>query len=39
MLSHDDATPEMRAGFRALGAAICEFPMSDAVAEAARAAG
>jgi alpha-D-ribose 1-methylphosphonate 5-triphosphate diphosphatase len=39
MLSHDDATPEMRAGFRALRAAICEFPMSEAVAEAARAAG
>lgn len=39
MLSHDDATPEMRADFRALGARICEFPMSEAVAEAARAAG
>ncbi|HEV7264021.1 MAG TPA: alpha-D-ribose 1-methylphosphonate 5-triphosphate diphosphatase [Falsiroseomonas sp.] len=39
MLSHDDATPEMRAAFRALGAAVCEFPMADAVAEAARAAG
>lgn len=39
MLSHDDATPEMRAGFRRLGATICEFPMSDAVASAARAAG
>ncbi|WP_137176924.1 alpha-D-ribose 1-methylphosphonate 5-triphosphate diphosphatase [Roseomonas sp. AR75] len=39
MLSHDDATPEMRRDFRALGAAICEFPMSEAVAEAARAAG
>jgi alpha-D-ribose 1-methylphosphonate 5-triphosphate diphosphatase len=39
VLSHDDATPEMRAGFRALGATICEFPMSEAVAQAARAAG
>jgi alpha-D-ribose 1-methylphosphonate 5-triphosphate diphosphatase len=39
MLSHDDATPEQRAAFRALGAAICEFPMAEAVAEAARAAG
>jgi alpha-D-ribose 1-methylphosphonate 5-triphosphate diphosphatase len=39
MLSHDDATPAMRAAFRALGAAICEFPMSESVAEAARAAG
>jgi len=38
MLSHDDATPEMRAAFRDLGALICEFPMSEAVAEAARAA-
>jgi alpha-D-ribose 1-methylphosphonate 5-triphosphate diphosphatase len=39
MLSHDDATIEMRASFRALGASICEFPMSEAVAEAARAHG
>lgn len=39
MLSHDDATPEVRAAFRALGARICEFPMSEAVAKAARAAG
>jgi alpha-D-ribose 1-methylphosphonate 5-triphosphate diphosphatase len=39
MLSHDDATPEHRADFRALGASVCEFPMSEAVAEAARAAG
>jgi alpha-D-ribose 1-methylphosphonate 5-triphosphate diphosphatase len=39
MLSHDDATPAMRAEFRALGAAVCEFPMSEAVAEAARAEG
>lgn len=39
VLSHDDATPEMRAGFRALGARICEFPMAEDVAAAARAAG
>lgn len=39
MLSHDDPSPEARAAFRALGAAICEFPMSEQVAEAARAAG
>ncbi|MBU8538190.1 alpha-D-ribose 1-methylphosphonate 5-triphosphate diphosphatase [Falsiroseomonas tokyonensis] len=39
MLSHDDATPEARAHFRDLGAKVCEFPMSEAVAEAARAAG
>ncbi|WP_270938932.1 alpha-D-ribose 1-methylphosphonate 5-triphosphate diphosphatase, partial [Falsiroseomonas oryzae] len=39
MLSHDDDTPETRAGFRALGATICEFPVTEAVAEAARAAG
>jgi len=39
MASHDDATPEERAAFRALGAHICEFPMAEAVAEAAHAAG
>ncbi len=39
MLSHDDDTPGTRAAFRALGAGICEFPMAEAVAEAARAAG
>jgi alpha-D-ribose 1-methylphosphonate 5-triphosphate diphosphatase len=37
MLSHDDATREDRAAFRALGATICEFPMAEAVAEDARA--
>lgn len=37
--SHDDATVQERAMFRALGAGICEFPMAEAVAEAARAAG
>lgn len=39
LLSHDDATPEMRADFRALGATICEFPVAETVAEAARGAG
>lgn len=39
MLSHDDPTPEVRGAFRALGARICEFPMSEAVAEDARAMG
>lgn len=39
MLSHDDASAEDRALFRGLGATICEFPMSEAVAEAARAHG
>jgi alpha-D-ribose 1-methylphosphonate 5-triphosphate diphosphatase len=38
MASHDDATVEERAYFRALGAAICEFPMAEAVAVAAREA-
>ena len=39
VLSHDDATPEDRAHFRAHGASICEFPMAEAVAADARAAG
>jgi alpha-D-ribose 1-methylphosphonate 5-triphosphate diphosphatase len=39
MLSHDDASPEDRALYRGLGARICEFPMSEAVAEDARANG
>jgi alpha-D-ribose 1-methylphosphonate 5-triphosphate diphosphatase len=37
--SHDDETPAMRAQWRAQGATICEFPMNDATARAARAAG
>jgi alpha-D-ribose 1-methylphosphonate 5-triphosphate diphosphatase len=37
--SHDDATPEMRAFYREIGARICEFPTSRDAAEAARAAG
>ena len=39
MLSHDDATLEDRALYRGLGAGICEFPMAEAVAVEARAAG
>ena len=39
MLSHDDATLEDRALYRGLGARICEFPMAEAVATDARAAG
>jgi alpha-D-ribose 1-methylphosphonate 5-triphosphate diphosphatase len=39
MLSHDDAKVEDRAMFRALGASICEFPMSEPVAEDARLVG
>ena len=39
MLSHDDADLEQRAAFRALGAAICEFPITEAVAGNARAHG
>ena len=38
MASHDDATVEERARFRSAGAAICEFPMAEAVAVDARAA-
>ncbi|WP_439578395.1 alpha-D-ribose 1-methylphosphonate 5-triphosphate diphosphatase [Elioraea sp.] len=39
MASHDDASPESRARWRALGCAICEFPMNEATGLAARAAG
>ena len=39
MLSHDDSQLETRAFHRANGAAIAEFPMSEAVARDARAAG
>ncbi|MDO9707840.1 alpha-D-ribose 1-methylphosphonate 5-triphosphate diphosphatase [Paracraurococcus lichenis] len=39
MLSHDDATLEDRALYRGYGAGICEFPMSEAVAEDARTHG
>jgi alpha-D-ribose 1-methylphosphonate 5-triphosphate diphosphatase len=39
MLSHDDASAEERALYHGLGASICEFPMAESVALAARAAG
>lgn len=39
LLSHDDATLEDRAHFRAHGATICEFPMAEEVAADARSAG
>lgn len=39
MASHDDATVSTRTAFREHGARICEFPMAEAVGEAARAAG
>ena len=39
MLSHDDDSIERRALFRAHGARICEFPISEEVAADARAAG
>jgi alpha-D-ribose 1-methylphosphonate 5-triphosphate diphosphatase len=37
--SHDDASTAARDTFRTLGARICEFPMAEEVARAARAAG
>src|SRR3954452_2458162 len=39
MGSHDDDSIAVRDGFRARGARICEFPMQEAVAESAVAAG
>jgi alpha-D-ribose 1-methylphosphonate 5-triphosphate diphosphatase len=39
MASHDDDSIATRNGFRRHGARLCEFPMSDAVARAAVAAG
>ncbi len=39
LASHDDASLAERDRFRALGARICEFPMAEAVGQAARAAG
>jgi alpha-D-ribose 1-methylphosphonate 5-triphosphate diphosphatase len=39
MASHDDDTLPVRAGFRALGAHICEFPTAEAVGRDARANG
>ncbi|HKU07230.1 MAG TPA: alpha-D-ribose 1-methylphosphonate 5-triphosphate diphosphatase [Bradyrhizobium sp.] len=39
MLSHDDNSPEMRTAFRAQGVAIAEFPVNEATAREAAAAG
>ena len=39
LASHDDDTVAARNSYRALGARICEFPMTEAVAQAAVAAG
>ncbi|WP_204251250.1 alpha-D-ribose 1-methylphosphonate 5-triphosphate diphosphatase [Elioraea rosea] len=39
MASHDDASPAVRARWRALGCGICEFPMNAETGLAARAAG
>lgn len=39
MASHDDASPESRARWRALGCTICEFPMNETTGLAAREAG
>lgn len=39
MGSHDDATPEERAGFRAMGVTVAEFPETAAAARSAQAAG
>src|SRR5690349_18346186 len=39
LLSHDDASVEQRAGFRALGCRVCEFPMNIETARAAADAG
>ena len=39
MASHDDDAIAVRDSFRARGARICEFPMSEAVGQAARDAG
>jgi alpha-D-ribose 1-methylphosphonate 5-triphosphate diphosphatase len=39
MLSHDDASPDMRKGFRAQGVAIAEFPVNEKTACEAASAG
>lgn len=39
LLSHDDASVEQRASFRALGCRLCEFPMNIETARAAAGAG
>jgi alpha-D-ribose 1-methylphosphonate 5-triphosphate diphosphatase len=38
MLSHDDASPDVRAGFRDIGCHVAEFPLTWETAETARAA-
>lgn len=39
MASHDDASPQTRERWRALGCTVCEFPMNEETGLAARAAG
>lgn len=39
LLAHDEASPEERVRFRALGAVASEFPLTQETAQAARAAG
>lgn len=39
MASHDDESPAMHAGYAALGARICEFPVDESTARAALGAG
>jgi alpha-D-ribose 1-methylphosphonate 5-triphosphate diphosphatase len=39
LLSHDDASPEQRQWFRAMGCRVSEFPMNAETAQAAAAAG
>jgi alpha-D-ribose 1-methylphosphonate 5-triphosphate diphosphatase len=39
LLSHDDASPEQRRGFRALGCRLAEFPITIETAQEAAAAG
>ena len=39
LLSHDDATPQTRQWFRALGCRVCEFPMTIETARDAAASG
>ncbi|WP_426613230.1 alpha-D-ribose 1-methylphosphonate 5-triphosphate diphosphatase [Bradyrhizobium sp. McL0616] len=39
MLSHDDATPAMRRGFRSLGVTLAEFPINEETAREAASSG
>ena len=39
LASHDDATPQMRREFHALGCGLCEFPLNPETAEEARRLG